>query len=165
MWGLEMVLALSSWISESGTVELREERIDACENLRECIRNLVTACGVRAEFEVLARFWEILTIIKVNPDCKDEDVDVLCASLLKTTISGAAPNQEERSYDALLDQPWISQFMKENATAIITLGAITVAYPDPTTETHVHLVAAKDALWRVQDFLFASRMAQRCLTS
>ena len=77
-----------------GAVDLREGRIDACENLRECIRNLLSAFGVRAEFEVLARFWEILTIIKVNPDCKDEDVDVVRASLLKTHISGAAPNQE-----------------------------------------------------------------------
>ena len=163
MWGLEMVLALSSWISESGTVDLREERIDACENLRECIRNLVTACGVRAEFEVLARFWEILTVIKVNPDCKDEDVDVLRALLLKTGIAGAAPNKEERSYDALLDQPWISQFTKENESAINTLGVIMLVCPDQTTESHVHLVAAKNALVRVQDFLFASRMAQLCL--
>ena len=163
MWYVEMVLALSSWICESGTVELREERIDACENLRECIRNLLSACGLCAEFEVLARFWEILTIIKENPDCKDEDVHVVRAWLLKTTISGAAPNQEERPYDALLEQPWLSQFIKENETAILTLGDIVVVCPDPTTETHVHLVAAKNALVRAQDFLSASRMHQLCI--
>jgi len=165
MWPMEMVLALSSWICEAGTVDLREGRIDACENLRECIRNLLSACGVRAEFEVLARFWEILTVIKVNPDCKDEDVDVVRASLMKTQISGAAPNQEKLPYDALLEQPWIQQFRKENDTAILALGAIIVAYPDPTTEIHVHLVAAKNALIHVHDFLFARMLFERCTTT
>ena len=52
---------------------------------------------------------------------------------------------------------------RENETAILTLGAIIVVCPDPTTETHVHLVAAKNALVRVQDFLSASRMHQLCI--